>query len=340
MLMGYGGLRFWNYGGIFEVAEKTIIFSKSLRLSCNIENDKDFGIALQMGLNQLKAKGAKMELSITQPDDWHLHLRDGDLLEAVISHRGIVIPNLKPPLKTTAAVVAYQESILKTLPANSDFIPLMTLYLTDTTTPEEIKLVRDSGVVYAVKLYPAGATTNSQYGVTDLFGKCLPVLEEMVKHNMPLLVHGEVTDPEVDIFDRERVFIDTVLRPLIQKFPQLKVAMGHVTTADAVRFVAATITPQHLVLNRNFLFQGGLQPHNYCLPVLKRETHKTTKKNVPVEEAGALDKLEAFTSFNGPDFYGLPRNTSKIKLIKSRLKVPKLLSYATGETLEWLPCSV
>ncbi|GMP67285.1 hypothetical protein CsSME_00027333 [Camellia sinensis var. sinensis] len=153
----------------------------------------------------------------------------------------------------------------------------MTLYLTDTTTPEENKLARESGVVYAVKLYPAGATTNSQDGVTDLFGKCLPVLEEMVKHNMPLLVHGEVTDPEVDIFDRERVFIDTVLRPLIQKFPQLKVVMEHVTTADAVRFVescsegfvAATITPQHLVLNRNSLFQRGLQPHNYCLPVLK-----------------------------------------------------------------------
>ncbi|KAI8008801.1 hypothetical protein LOK49_LG07G02153 [Camellia lanceoleosa] len=337
--------------------------------------------------NQLKAKGAKMELSITQPDDWHLHLRDGDLLEAVISHsafhfgRGIVMPNLKPPIKTTAAAVAYRESILNALPANSDFIPLMTLYLTDTTTPEEIKLARESGVVYAVKLYPAGATTNSQDGVTDLFGKCLPVLEEMVKHNMPLLVHGEVTDPEVDIFDRERVFIDTVLRPLIQKFPQLKVVMEHVTTADAVRFVescsegfvAATVTPQHLVLNRNSLFQGGLQPHNYCLPVLKRETHRQAivsavtsgskrfflgtdsapherrKKECSCgcagiynalvalslyakvfEEAGALDKLEAFTSFNGPDFYGLPRNTSKIKLIKSRWKVPESLSYASG----------
>ncbi|KAI8006127.1 hypothetical protein LOK49_LG07G02183 [Camellia lanceoleosa] len=173
-----------------------------------------------------------MELSITQPDDWHLHLRDGDLFEAVSSHsafhfgRGIVMPNLKPAIKTTAAAVAYRESILKALPANSDFIPLMTLYLTDTTTPEENKLA-----------ISVGATTNSQDGVTDFFGKCLPVLEEMVKHNMPLLVHGEVTDPEVDIFDRERVFIDTVLRPLIQKFPQLKVVMEHVTTADAVRFV-------------------------------------------------------------------------------------------------------
>ncbi|KAI8008217.1 hypothetical protein LOK49_LG07G02174 [Camellia lanceoleosa] len=187
------------------------------------------------GLNQLKAKEAKTELSITQPDDWHLHLRDGDLFEVVISHsafhfgREIVMPNLKPPIKTTAAAVAYRESILKALPANSDFIPLMTLYLTDTTTHEEIKLASD--------LYLFGATTNSQDGVTDLFGKCIPVLEEMVKHNMPLLVHGEVTDPEVDIFYRERVVIDTVLRPLIQKFPQLKVVMEHVTTADAVRFV-------------------------------------------------------------------------------------------------------
>ncbi|THG20770.1 hypothetical protein TEA_003844 [Camellia sinensis var. sinensis] len=328
MLMGYGGLRFWNYGGIFELYCLYSWELKLARLYNRIGTSKaqvaqllvasTLPFANVRGLNQLKAKGAKMELSIMQPDDWHLRLRDGDLLEAVISHsafhfgRGIVIPNLKPPFKTTAAVVAYQESILKTLPANSDFIPLMALYLTDTTTPEEIKLASeyylqynlhsdsllgDSGVVYAVKLYPAGATTNSQYGATDLFGKCLPVLEEMVKHNMPLLVHGEVTDPEVDIFHRERVFIDTVLRPLIQKFPPLKVAMEHVTTADAVSFEA-------------FL------------------------------KAGALDKPEAFTSFNGPNFYGLPSNTSKIKLIKNRWKVPKLLSYATGETLEWLPCSV
>ncbi|XP_052178986.1 dihydroorotase, mitochondrial [Diospyros lotus] len=354
---------------------------------------------------QLMARGAKMELFITQPDDWHLHLRDGDLLEAVIPHsafhfrRGIVMPNLKPPVKTTAAAVAYRESILKALPANSDFTPLMTLYMTDTTNPEEIKLARESGFVQAVKLYPAGATTNSQDGVTDLFGNCLPVLEEMVKQNMPLLVHGEVTDPGVDIFDREKVFIDTVLIPLIQKLPQLKIVMEHITTADAARFVesckagfvAATVTPQHLVLNRNSLFQGGLQPHNYCLPVLKRETHRQaivsavtsgSKRfflgtdsapherqrkecscgcagvyNAPValslyakvfEEAGALDKLEAFTSFNGPDFYGLPRNTSKIKLIKRRWKVPESFSYASGEiipmfageTLDWMPSPV
>ncbi|XP_047323789.1 dihydroorotase, mitochondrial [Impatiens glandulifera] len=351
--------------------------------------------------NITKSRGVTMELSITQPDDWHLHLRDGDLLETVISHsashfgRAIVMPNLKPPVTTTAAAVAYRDSILKVLPPNSDFTPLMTLYLTDTTSPKEIKLARESGAVYAVKLYPAGATTNSQEGVTDLFGKCLPVIEEMIKHDMPLLVHGEVTSHEIDIFDREKVFIDTVLGPLVTRFPQLKVVMEHVTTADAVRFVesckegsvAATVTPQHLILNRNSLFQGGLQPHNYCLPVLKRETHrqaivsavtsgskrfflgtdsapheKQRKEsscgcagiyNAPValslyakvfEEAGALDKLEAFTSFNGPDFYGLPRNTSKIKMTKTPWKVPITYSYASGEivpmfaggTLDWL----
>ncbi|KAI3464212.1 hypothetical protein Pfo_020875 [Paulownia fortunei] len=353
----------------------------------------------------LKTSRTKMELSITRPDDWHLHLRDGELLEAVVSHsshhfgRAIIMPNLKPPITTTAAAMAYRQSILKALPESSDFTPLMTLYLTDTTSPNEIKSARESGVVFAVKLYPAGATTNSQDGVTDLFGKCLPVLEEMVQQNMPLLVHGEVTSPDVDVFDREKVFIDTVLSPLIQKFPQLKVVMEHITTMDAVNFVescdegfvAATVTPQHLVLNRNSIFQGGLQPHNYCLPVLKRETHRQAivsavtsgskrfflgtdsapherrKKECPCgcagiynspvalsvyakvfEEAGALDKLEAFTSFNGPDFYGLPRNTSKIKLTKTPWKVPASFSFTwgdivpmfAGETLEWLPSTV
>ncbi|XP_065876256.1 dihydroorotase, mitochondrial isoform X2 [Euphorbia lathyris] len=343
-----------------------------------------------------------MELTLTQPDDWHLHLRDGELLQAVVPHsashfrRAIVMPNLRPPITTTAAAVAYRESILKALPSDSNFTPLMTLYLTDTTSPEEIKLARRSGVVFAVKLYPAGATTNSQDGVTDLLGKCLPVLEEMVEQSMPLLVHGEVTDPNVDVFDREKVFIDTILRPLIQRLPRLKVVMEHITTMDAARFVescdeafvAATVTPQHLLLNRNALFQGGLQPHNYCLPVLKRETHREAialavtsgnrrfflgtdsaphermRKecvcgcagiyNAPValslyakvfEEAGALDKLEAFTSFNGPDFYGLPRNTSKIKLTKTPWKVPDSFSFSfgdiipmsAGQTLHWQP---
>ncbi|XP_044465581.1 dihydroorotase, mitochondrial-like isoform X2 [Mangifera indica] len=345
---------------------------------------------------QLKYKGLRMELTITQPDDWHLHLRDGDLLKAVVPHRAIVMPNLKPPVTSTDAAVAYRESIMKALPTDSKFTPLMTLYLTDTTSPHEIKLARRSGVVFAVKLYPAGATTNSQDGVTDLFGKCLPVLEEMAEQNMPLLVHGEVTDPNVDIFDREKVFIDTILRPLIERLPKLKVVMEHITTMDAVKFVescnegfvAATVTPQHLLLNRNSIFQGGLQPHNYCLPVLKREIHRQAivsaitsgskrfflgtdsapherrKKecpcgcagiyNAPValsmyakvfEEMGALDKLEAFTSFNGPDFYGLPRNTSKIKLRKASWKVPEAFSFSFGDivpmfagnTLEWQP---
>ncbi|GJU48706.1 dihydroorotase, mitochondrial-like protein isoform X2 [Tanacetum coccineum] len=398
--------------------------------------------ALNFGdLKRAKGYGVRMELSIAQPDDWHLHLRDGELLETVVSHsakqfgRAIIMPNLKPPVTTTAAAVSYRDSILKALQGNTDFTPLMTLYLTDKTSPDEIKLARESGVVYGVKLYPAGATTNSQDGVTDLFGKCAPVLEEMVNQNMPLLVHGEVTDPEIDIFDRERVFIDTVLKPLIQKFPRLKVVMEHVTTMDAVKFVescdeghvAATVTPQHLLLNRNSIFQGGLQPHNYCLPVLKRETHRQAivaavtsgnkrfflgtdsaphdrlKKecacgcagvfNAPValsvyakvfEEliahvmrkqvdesvgrkvkcedhvrselsegdiswvakgagwAGALDKLEAFTSFNGPDFYGLPRNTRKVTLKRTAWKVPESYSYASGsidntESLKYRP---
>ncbi|XP_073526206.1 uncharacterized protein, partial [Phyllobates terribilis] len=310
--------------------------------------------------------------------------------------RAIVMPNLRPPVTTTAAALAYRDLILNALPENSEFTPLMTLYLTDNTSPEEIKLARKSGVVYAVKLYPAGATTNSQDGVTDLLGKCFPVLQEMVEQNIPLLVHGEVTDPNVDVFDREKVYIDTILKPLVERLPQLKIVMEHITTADAVQFVescnpgsvAATVTPQHLLLNRNSLFQGGLQPHNYCLPVLKRETHRKalvsavtsgSKKyflgtdsaphekrrkecpcgcagiySAPValslyakvfEEAGAIDKLEAFTSFNGPDFYGLPRNTSKIELIKSPFKVPDSYSYASGEIipmfagqmLDWMP---
>nr|CAB3474241.1 unnamed protein product [Digitaria exilis] len=341
------------------------------------------------------------QLIITRPDDWHLHVREGEVLEAVLPHsarhfgRAIIMPNLKPPVTTTARAVEYREEIMKALPSGSSFLPLMTLYLTDNTSPEEIKLARESGVVFAVKLYPAGATTNSQDGVTDIFGKCFSVLEEMVRQDMPLLVHGEVTDPHVDTFDREKVFIDRILAPLVQKLPQLKIVMEHITTMDAVNFiesceghVAATVTPQHLLLNRNALFQGGLQPHNYCLPVLKRETHRQAiasavtsgskryflgtdsaphdKKNkerscgcagiysAPValslyakvfEEAGALDKLEAFTSFNGPDFYGLPRNNSKIVLRKSAWKVPATYRYSSGEivpmstgsTLEWLP---
>ncbi|KAF4386483.1 hypothetical protein G4B88_006739 [Cannabis sativa] len=279
-------VRMRHYVSEFERVEDSLVLYRYRDLKAETKN-VGFGYVLKATLLDITEE-KKMELTITQPDDWHLHLRDGDLLKAVVPHsvslfgRAIVMPNLKPPITTTVAAMAYQESILKALPAGSTFTPLMTLYLTDTTSPTEIKLAKKSGVVFGVKLYPAGATTNSQDGVTDLFGKCLPVLEEMVEQNMPLLVHGEVTDPDVDIFDREKVFIETILRPLIERLPQLKVVMEHVTTLDAVRFVesckegyvAATVTPQHLLLNRNSIFQGGLQPHNYCLPILKREIHR------------------------------------------------------------------
>eukprot|EP00250_Pteridium_aquilinum_P019632 c24503_g1_i1 orf=344-1378(+) len=341
-----------------------------------------------------------MDLSITQPDDWHLHLRDENHLHSVVTHsanvfkRAIIMPNLKPPVKTVSAAIAYKERIMNALPPGCTFLPLMTLYLTDNTTTEEIKLARKSGSVCAVKLYPAGATTNSQAGVTDLFGKCMPVLEEMIQQGLPLLVHGEVTDKSVDIFDRESTFINKVLQPLVNKLPQLKIVMEHITTREAVdfvkscpeEFVAATVTPQHILMNRNALFQDGLQPHNYCLPVLKREVHRDailtaitsgckqfflgtdsapherhTKEascgcagiyNAPValplyaqafEQAGALDKLEAFASFNGPDFYGLPRNASKITLTKKPWIVPSEYNFGpstvvpmfAGKTLDW-----
>ncbi|CAM6087034.1 unnamed protein product [Calypogeia fissa] len=339
-------------------------------------------------------------LTITRPDDWHLHVRDGDVLPSVVSHsastfrRAIIMPNLKPPVTTVAAAREYRERILSVLPGNSEFEPLMTLYLTDSTTREEIKLAKESGLVVAVKLYPAGATTNSQAGVTDLFGKCMPVLEEMAELGLPLLVHGEVADQDVDIFDRERVFIETVLSPLVDRIPHLKIVMEHITTQDAVEFIqsrpngllAATVTPQHLLLNRNAIFRGGLQPHNYCLPVLKREKHRQalvsavtsgskqyflgtdsapherhTKEascgcagiySSPIalplyaqvfDQAGALDKLEAFASFNGPLFYGLPVNTTTLTLERVPWKVPTdykfgsgtVVPICAGETLEW-----
>ena len=226
------------------------------------------------------------ELTITKPDDWHLHLRDGEHMRAVVGDsarrfaRAIVMPNLKPPVTTTALALAYRQRILDALPRGSGFQPLMTLYLTDNTSPEEIERAKASGAVYAVKYYPAGATTNSDSGVTDI-RRCDATLQAMADAGMPLLVHGEVTDPEVDVFDRERVFIERVLVPLAQRFPRLKLVMEHITTSEAVAFVsaaseriAATITAHHLLLNRNAIFQGGIRPHNYCLPVLKRETHR------------------------------------------------------------------
>lgn len=226
------------------------------------------------------------ELTLIQPDDWHLHLRDGDALAAVLpdtAHRfgrAIVMPNLKPPVTTVEAAGAYRERILGALPIGSRFDPLMTLYLTDNTPPEEIRKAKASGFVHAVKYYPAGATTNSDSGVTDI-QKCAAVFDKMQEAGMPLLIHGEVTDPAVDVFDREKVFIDRHLRPLIQQFPGLRVVLEHITTADAAAFVAnapahvgATITAHHLLWNRNAIFQGGIRPHHYCLPVLKRETHR------------------------------------------------------------------
>ena len=227
-----------------------------------------------------------MRLTLTRPDDWHLHLRDGEALRAVLPHsarqfaRAIVMPNLRPPVTTVATAAAYRQRILAALPAGMKFEPLMTLYLTDNTPGDEIRRAADSGFVKAVKLYPAGATTNSDAGVTDL-AKCDAALAEMERVGMPLLVHGEVTDPTVDIFDRENVFIDTVLKPLLARHPGLRVVFEHITTKDAAEFVAsagdnvaATITAHHLLYNRNAIFSGGVRPHYYCLPVLKRETHR------------------------------------------------------------------
>ncbi|MDO8414015.1 MAG: dihydroorotase [Gallionellaceae bacterium] len=227
-----------------------------------------------------------MELILTRPDDWHLHLRDGALMQAVLPDtarqfaRAIIMPNLKPPVTTTEQALAYRARILAALPASMLFEPLMTLYLTDNTNAQEIRSAKQSGMVHAVKYYPAGATTHSDAGVTDL-RKTYAALEEMQRCGMPLLVHGEVTDPDVDVFDRESVFIARVLQPLLRDFPNLRVVFEHITTADAAQFVAeapehiaATLTAHHLLYNRNAMFKGGIRPHYYCLPVLKRETHR------------------------------------------------------------------
>lgn len=244
-------------------------------------------------------RAAPSTLTLTRPDDWHLHVRDGAMLAAVLPHtarqfaRAIIMPNLRPPVTTTAQALAYRQRIVDALPAGpllagpllagQDFTPLMTLYLTDNTPPEEIRRARDSGQVHAVKLYPAGATTNSDAGVTDL-AKCARTLDAMQEAGLPLLLHGEVTDPAIDLFDRENVFIEQVLIPLRARHPGLKVVFEHITTRQAAEYVrdadgapgtlAATITPQHLLFNRNAIFAGGVRPHYYCLPVLKRETHR------------------------------------------------------------------
>ncbi|WP_438969883.1 dihydroorotase [Methylophaga sp.] len=338
------------------------------------------------------------QLRITRPDDWHLHLRDDLALNRTVPDtarlfsRAIIMPNLRPPVTTTAMAGEYRKRILSARPTDSQFEPLMTLYLTDNTSASEIQRAKESGFIHAVKLYPAGATTNSDAGVTDL-KNCTPALEEMQKCGMPLLVHGEVTSSDIDIFDREKVFIDQVMRPLLNKFPSLKVVFEHITTADAAQFVseadghiAATITPHHLLLNRNDLLVGGIHPHHYCLPVLKRNTHQQAlieaatsgsnkfflgtdsaphpregKENScgcagiysahaaielyaeAFEAADALDKLEAFASFNGPDFYQLPRNTDTITLNKQSWSVPETLEFSdstlvplrAGLSIDW-----
>jgi dihydroorotase len=333
-------------------------------------------------------------LSIRRPDDWHVHLRDGAMLEAVAIHtarqfaRAIVMPNLAPPVTDMAAAAAYRDRILAALPANSGFTPLMTCYLTDRADAEEIARGYEAGLFAACKLYPANATTNSAHGVTDI-RNLVPALEAMQRIGMPLLVHGEVTDPDVDIFDREAVFIERILAGLIRDFPALKVVFEHITTAEAVAFVesegpnvAATVTPHHLVINRNALFEGGLRPHAYCLPVAKRERHRLAVRraatsgsakfflgtdsaphavsakesacgcagifNAPFaletyamvfEEEGALDRLEAFASENGPRFYGLPPNEGRIALERSPVLVPETEAgvhvFLGGKTLPW-----
>jgi dihydroorotase len=337
-------------------------------------------------------------LTITRPDDWHLHLRDGQALATTVPAaarhfgRGIVMPNLTPPVTTTAQAAAYRERILAHRPAGSDWQPLMVLYLTDDTSPEEIVAARDSGIVFAAKYYPAGATTNSAAGVTDL-ARIDAVLAALEKTGLPLLLHGEVTDDAVDIFDREAAFIDRHLHRIVGDFPGLKVVLEHITTREGAQFVAAarsgvaaTITPQHLLFNRNHMLVGGIRPHYYCLPILKRNIHQDAliaaalggspkfflgtdsapharqRKETACGCAGcyshhaavelyaeffhrhhALDRLEAFSSFHGPDFYGLPRNTATITLEQNAWQLPATVALGAdamvplmaGETLHW-----
>ncbi len=338
------------------------------------------------------------KLTITRPDDWHLHLRDGEALKAVLPDtarrfgRAIVMPNLRPPVTTTDLAAAYRERVLAALPAGMQFEPLMTLYLTDNTSAEEIARAKASGFVHGVKLYPAGATTNSDSGVSSL-GKCAAALAAMEKHGVPLLVHAEVTDADVDVFDREKVFIDRHMIPLVKDFPGLKVVFEHITTRDAAEFVTgapahigATITAHHLLMNRNAMFTGGIRPHHYCLPVLKHEEHRKALVAAAVsgspkfflgtdsaphaksakeaacgcagmytahaaielyaeafDQAGALDRLEAFSSFYGADFYGLPRNSGQITLSRESWTVPDSLPFGSdvlvplraGQSVAW-----
>ncbi|MBU2752514.1 dihydroorotase [Acidithiobacillus thiooxidans] len=337
-------------------------------------------------------------LTLIRPDDWHLHLRDGAMMAAALPDtarrfaRAIVMPNLQPPITTVDLAQAYRERILAALPENMHFEPLMTLYLTDNMPESEIAKAKNSGFVQAIKYYPTGATTHSEHGVTDL-KRAYSVLAAMEKQDLPLLLHGEVTDPTVDVFDREAVFIDRHLMPLTRDFPGLRMVLEHITTHAAVDFVrqapdnvAATITAHHLLLNRNALFEGGLRPHYYCLPLLKRETQRValvaaaTSGNPKFflgtdsaphprhakesacgcagiysahaamelyaeifDRAGALDRLEAFASFHGPDFYRLPRNRDALTLELRSWTVPEELHFGqdtvvplrAGKTMAW-----
>jgi dihydroorotase len=336
-------------------------------------------------------------LTITRPDDWHIHFRDGGAMQSVLPDtarvfgRAIAMPNLKPPVVNVADAAAYRARLLAAA-AGTSFEPLLTLYLTDNTTPEEIRRARESGFVHAVKYYPAGATTNSDSGVTELT-QAYQAIAAMEEVGMPLLLHGEVVDPEVDVFDREAVFIERHLTRLLRDFPKLKIVLEHITTRQAAEFVAAapanvaaTITVHHLLYNRNAMFRGGIRPHMYCLPVLKREQHRQALVAAAIsgnpkfflgtdsaphavgaketacgcagiysahaaielyaeafEDAGALDRLEAFASFYGADFYGLPRNTDTLTLKRESWDAPAslrlgdetLVPLRAGETIRW-----
>lgn len=327
-------------------------------------------------------------ITLIRPDDWHVHLRDGDMLKAVGKHtahqfaRALVMPNLVPPVTTVEAANAYRDRIMAALPEGTDFTPLMACYLTDTTNADDIVGGYKAGAFAAVKFYPAGATTNSDSGVTDI-KNVWRVFERMQEIGMPLLVHGEVTDPTTDIFDREALYIEQVLSPIMENFPKLKIVMEHITTKDAVDFVrshsdsgrlAATITAHHLVINRTDIFKGGIQPHLYCLPIAKRELHRLALREAATsgenmfflgtdtapharnakeaacgcagiftaataleiyakifDEEGALDKLEAFASINGPTFYGLPVNTGTIRLKRKNWTPEEHVSTPSGD---------
>jgi dihydroorotase len=355
-----------------------------------MESDPDLGFFI--------IKAMQDSITITRPDDWHCHLRDGEVMASVVGAtarqfgRAIVMPNLKPPVVDVKQAAAYRDRIRAALPHGTRFEPLMTLYLTDNTPPDEIAKARASGFVHAVKYYPAGATTNSAHGVSDI-RKCDAVLEAMQAAGMPLLVHGEVTDAAVDIFDREAVFLERTLASMIRRFPRLKIVVEHMTTREAVAFVehadaqvGGTITAHHLLMNRNSIFTGGIRPHHYCLPVLKREEHRqalvkaATSGNPKFflgtdtaphargmkehecgaagmytahaalelyaeafESAGALDRLEAFASHFGADFYGLPRNSTHVTLERSEWEVPREYPFGSetvvplraGQKLRW-----